>query len=327
MEHGELHAPGCMLRAKEMEFLIWIFYFIVFPGFLFTAVVGCLAGWVDRKVTARVQWRVGPPWYQSFADFFKLMGKETIVPEGSAKNTFLLSPLFGCAAVVTVSLIIWLSLLKPAGLFVGDLIVVLYLLTIPAICVIIGGFASKNPLSSLGASREMKLVLAYELPFILAIMVPVAQSGSIKIGELIRYQSENGMFIGSVSGLLAFLVAIICQQAKLTLVPFDIPEAETEIVAGPYMEYSGVPLAVYKLTRMMMLFVMPMFLVVVFLGGIDFSGWHALTGILKYVAILVIVVLVRNTNPRLRIDQAVRFFWGPVFAVAIIAMILALLGL
>ena len=209
----------------------------------------------------------------------------------------------------------------------GDLIVVLYLLTIPAIAVMVGGFASRNPLASLGASREMKLVLAYELPFILAIMVPVAQSGSIKIGGLIGYQAQNGMFLGSISGLLAFLVAILCQQAKLTLVPFDIPEAETEIIAGPYMEYSGVPLAVYKLTRMMMLFVMPMFLVTVFWGGIDFSGWHILAGILKYVAILVIVILIRNTNPRLRIDQAVKFFWGPVFAISIIAMVLALLGL
>lgn len=310
-----------------MDILKYLFYFIVFPGFLFTAVVGCLASWVDRKVSARIQWRVGPPWFQPFADFFKLLGKETIAPAGSSRATFLLSPLFGFGAVVIVSMIIWLSLLNPGGLFIGDLIVVLYLLTIPAIAVIVGGFASRNPLASLGASREMKLVLAYELPFILAIMVPVAQAHSIRIGDLIRYQAANGLFVGSISGFLAFLAALICQQAKLTVVPFDIPEAETEIIAGPYMEYSGAPLAVYKLTRMMMLFVMPIFLVAIFLGGIDFSGWHVLTGILKYVLILVIVVLIRNTNPRVRIDQAMKFFWGPVTAVAVAAIVLALLGL
>ncbi|MFH1039344.1 MAG: complex I subunit 1 family protein [PVC group bacterium] len=310
-----------------MNALTWLFYFLIFPGFLFTAVVGCLAGWVDRKVTARVQWRVGPPWYQSFADFLKLMGKETIVPSGSSKIVFLLSPLFGMGAVVIVSMILWLSDLTPSGLFVGDLIVVLYLLAIPAVAVIIGGFASRNPLSALGASREMKLMLAYELPFVLAVLVPVARSGLIKIGGLLLYQAQNGMFLGSLSGILAFIVALLCQQAKLTLVPFDIPEAETEIVSGPYLEYSGPPLAVYRLTRLMMLFVMPMFLVVVFMGGIDFSGWHIVTGILKYVLILVLVVLIRNTNPRVRIDQAVKFFWGPVFAISVIAMVLALIGL
>lgn len=310
-----------------MHLLTWIFYFIIFPGFLFTAVVGCLASWVDRKVSARVQWRVGPPWYQSFADLLKLMGKETIVPSGSSKGTFLLSPLFGFGAVVIVSMIIWLSLIDPARSFVGDIIVVLYLLTIPATTVIIGGFASRNPLSALGASREMKLVLAYELPFVLALLVPIARAGSIRFGGLILYQAANGIFVGSLSGALAFIVVILCQQAKLTLVPFDIPEAETEIVSGPYLEYSGPPLAVYKLTRMMMLFVMPIFLVTVFLGGIDFSGWHILTGILKYVMVLVIIILIKNTNPRLRIDQAVKFFWGPVFAISIIAMLLALMGL
>lgn len=304
-----------------------IFYFLIFPGFLFTAVVGLLASWIDRKVTARVQWRVGPPWWQNFADFIKLLGKETIVPQGSSRATFLLAPIFGLAAVTIVSTLLWLTIINPASTFIGDLIVVLYLLTIPAIAVIIGGFASRNPLASLGASREMKLILSYELPFILVCLVPVIQAGgTIRLGEIINYQINNGMVLGSLSGPLAFIVAILCMQAKLTLVPFDIPEAEQEIMAGPYIEYSGPTLAVFKLTRQMMLFVVPMFLVVLFLGGIIFSGWHILWGILKYVILLVIIVLIRNTNPRVRIDQAVKFFWGPMTLLAIIAIVLALLG-
>lgn len=304
-----------------------IFYFVIFPGFLFTAVAGLLASWIDRKVTARVQWRVGPPWWQNFADFIKLLGKETIVPQGSSRATFLLAPIFGLAAVTIVSTLLWLTMINPASTFIGDLIVVLYLLTIPAIAVIIGGFASRNPLASLGASREMKLILSYELPFILVCLVPVIQAGgTIRLGEILNYQINNGMVLGSLSGPLAFIVAILCMQAKLTLVPFDIPEAEQEIMAGPYIEYSGPTLAVFKLTRQMMLFVMPMFLVVLFLGGITFSGWHILWGILKYVILLVIIVLIRNTNPRVRIDQAVKFFWGPMTLLAILAIVLALLG-
>lgn len=305
-----------------------IFYFVIFPGFLFTAVAGLLASWIDRKVTARVQWRVGPPWWQNFADFIKLLGKETIVPQGSSRATFLLAPIFGLAAVTIVSTLLWLTIINPASTFIGDLIVVLYLLTIPAIAVIIGGFASRNPLASLGASREMKLILSYELPFILVCLVPVIQAGgTIRLGEILNYQINNGMVLGSLSGGLAFIVAILCMQAKLTLVPFDIPEAEQEIMAGPYIEYSGPTLAVFKLTRQMMLFVVPMFLVVLFLGGIIFSGWHILWGILKYVILLVIIVLIRNTNPRVRIDQAVKFFWGPMTLLAIIAVLLALLGI
>ncbi len=305
-----------------------LFYFIVFPGFLFTALVGMLVSWIDRKVTARVQWRVGPPLLQPLYDFVKLLGKETIVPQAGAKLTFLLSPLFGLAAVTIVSTLLWLMMISPQQTFLGDLIVVIYLLAIPSISVIIGGFASGNPLASLGASREMKMILAYELPFILAIFTPVIKAqGAIRLGDLLQYQWANSIFLNSWSGFIAFVVAIICMQAKLALVPFDIPEAETEIIAGPYIEYSGVPLALYKLTRWMMLFVVPMFLVIMFMGGIVFSGWHILWGILKYVLLLVIIILMRNTNPRLRIDQAIKFFWGPMTILAVVGVILAFLGL
>src|SRR3989338_6685796 len=111
-----------------------LFNYLIFPGFLFSAVIGLLAGWVDRKVTARIQWRVGPPWYQNFADFVKLLGKETIVPSG-ARWTFLFSPFLGLAAVTLVATLLGVSLLKPENGFLGDLIVVLYLLTVPALAV------------------------------------------------------------------------------------------------------------------------------------------------------------------------------------------------
>lgn len=311
-----------------MEFLRPIFYFVIFPGFLFTAAVGILASWIDRKVTARVQWRVGPPWYQPLIDIIKLMGKETIVPRGGSRMTFLLAPLLGLVAVTLVSTLIWITNLWPQRSFLGDLIVILYLLIIPSLAIILGGAASKNPLSSLGASREMKLVLAYELPFILAVFVPVIKSGGlIRIGELVSYQLSNGAFLASWSGAIAFAVVVLfCMQAKLALVPFDIPEAETEIMAGPLIEYSGAPLAIFKLTKMMMLFVVPTFIITIFWGGMVFSGLSSLWSILKYIALLVLITLIRNTSPRIRIDQAIRFFWGPVTLLAIIAIVLALLG-
>jgi NADH-quinone oxidoreductase subunit H len=301
-----------------MNYLTLVFNLILFPGFVFTAVIGLVASFIDRKVTARVQWRKGPPFFQPLYDFVKLLGKETIVPQGSSKLTFLLAPLVGLSAVTVVSTIIWLTMLAPEKSFIGDFIVVVYLLTIPSISVIIGGFSSKNPLASLGASREMKLILAYELPFVLSLLVPVIKCGSIKLGDIA--QSCGGA--GSLSGIIALIVAIICMQAKLGLVPFDAPEAEQEIMAGPYIEYSGTPLAIFKLTRWMMLFVLPMFLVVMFMPPASIIG-----GIVKYVILLVLIILIRNTNPRLRIDQAIKFFWTIPAVLAIIAIILALNGL
>src|SRR4030042_521110 len=129
--------------------------YFIFPGFLFSAVVGLLSGWVDRKVTARIQYRVGPPWYQNFTDILKLLGKEIIVPEG-AKFTFLFSPCLGVLSLSLVAVMLGKSIISPMESFAGDLIVAIYLLVIPAIAMILGGSASRNPLASVGVSREMK---------------------------------------------------------------------------------------------------------------------------------------------------------------------------
>ena len=304
-----------------------IFEYLFFPGFLFTATVGLLASWVDRKITARLQWRKGPPWYQNFVDIIKLLGKETIVPRSGAKLTFLASPILGLASITLVSSIIGIVNIWPDRSFIGDLIVILYLLTLPSISLILAGFASANPLASLGASREIKLILAYELPFILAVFTPVIKTGGlIKLGQILRFQESFGIMLTSPSCIIAFVITILCMQAKLGIVPFDIPEAEQEIMAGPYIEYSGSALAIFKLTKAMMLFVLPFFLVEIFMGGIKLAGISFVLGILKYAALLVVIILIKNTSTRLRIDQAIKFFWGPVTLLAIIAVVLAVLG-
>ncbi|RKY84756.1 hypothetical protein DRQ11_11100 [candidate division KSB1 bacterium] len=305
----------------------YIVYFLVY-GFLLTAVIGLLASWIDRKVTARVQYRVGPPLFQPLIDIIKLLGKETLVPVGASKLVFLMAPVLGLASVILASTLLWLNNINQNSTFLGDLIVVIYFLTIPSISIIMGGFASRNPLASLGASREMKLVLSYELPFVLAVFVPVIKSGfSIKLGEILTYQVQNGVMAGSLSGILALIVVIMCIQAKLALVPFDLPEAETEIVSGPLIEYSGSSLAVYRLMKNMLLFVLPFFVIIMFMGGFRFDGIHILYGVLKYVGLVALITVIRNTNPRVRIDQAVRFFWGPMTILAVVAVVLAFNGL
>ncbi len=305
-----------------MNYLMLIIQFIIFPGLLFTAVGGLITSWIDRKVTARVQMRVGPPFLQPFYDVLKYMIKETCVPADGSKALFLAAPLLGFAAVVAASTIIWRSLIAPDTAFVGDLIVVLYLLTMPAMAVILGSFASQNPLASLGGSREMKLVMSYELPFVLVCIVPIIQNHSIRLGDILAGSAS----VTAPSGVIALIVAILCMQAKLTLVPFDMPEAETELAGGAYVEYSGPPLGIFKLTRAMMLFTTPMFLVTIFCGGIGTGVVPVLLGILKYVGLIVVIVLIRNTAPRVRIDQAVKFFWGPMTLAALWAVAFALIG-
>ena len=301
-----------------------IFEFLLFPGLLFTAIAGLLTSWVDRKVTALVQMRVGPPLLQPFYDIRKLFIKETCVPEGGAIGTFLLAPLLGLAAVTLASMMLWRTLLDPGATFVGDLIVLVYLLVMPALSVMLGSFASRNPLASLGGSREVKLMIAYELPLVLAILIPVIQANSIRLGDLLTNQAP----VTSLSGVLGLLVCISCMQAKLTLVPFDMPEAETELSGGALIEYSGPPLAIFKLTRAMMLFTMPVLLVVLFFGGL-LSGpaWQQLLiGFGLWFVLVAVTIVIRNTTPRVRIDQAVRFFWGPVSVIALLAVTLAWLG-
>ncbi len=305
---------------------MYIVYLIVF-GFILTAVLGFIASWIDRKITARIQYRKGPPFLQPVIDILKLLGKETLIPKEASKAMFMIAPLLGFGSVVIVSTLLWANNSNLFNSFFGDIIVIIYLLAIPSISIMIGGFASGNPLSRVGSSREMKLLLGYELPFVLAILVPIIKSGfSLRLSNILSFQAQNGAFAGYASGILALLVCIACIQAKLALVPFDIPEAETEIIAGPLVEYSGTGLAMFRLMKNMLLFTLPFFLIILFLGGLKFDGITILYSVLKYVILLLIITVIRNTNPRLRIDQAMRFFWGPVTGVAVIAVILAVLG-
>ena len=293
-----------------------------------TLAVGLVLRWVDRKVTAMVQWRVGPPIYQPLVDIIKLMGKENLVPAAGRPMVFLLAPVVSLAATGVVAAIIWRALIDPGATFLGDLIVVIYLLAIPAIMTIMGASASGNPHASVGASREMKLLLSYELPMMLAIMVAVARGGwTFQLGGLVAAQS-GGPVVLSISGALAMIVSILCMQAKLGQVPFDMAEAECEIMSGVYVEYSGPSLAVILMTRAMLLALVPLLLIVVFWGGLHTGAWWGyLTFIGKYVLLVALVTLIRNTNPRLRIDQALRFFWFRLTPAAIVAVILGLVGI
>lgn len=301
--------------------------FLYLIGFLVgTAVFGLIVGWVDRKVSARVQFRVGPPLLQNFNDFFKLMGKETILVRDGIHWLFVAAPLAAFAMLATVSAMIWVALLFGEG-FGGDLIVIMYLMMIYSVALVIGGASTGNVYASIGAGREIKLLLGDELVFILICLVPIIKSGYVLgLDQIIAAQAENGIVIGSVSGTIAFILGLLCIQAKMALPPFHIAEAETELVEGPLMEYSGPLLGFWKLNHHLMYVAYPLLLVVLFFGGFNLVGIGILWAVLKYLVIVVLMILIKNTNPRIRIDTALHFFWKIATPLGIIAVILAVLG-
>ncbi|MBE0677035.1 MAG: NADH-quinone oxidoreductase subunit H [Bacteroidales bacterium] len=305
-----------------------LFYFLIFPGMIFSVIIGGILSWSDRKITAMVQFRKGPPFLQPFYDLGKLFYKETILPKHGAKFTFLAAPVFALFAAVMANVFILLPSIFPGSGFRGDLIVVFYLLTIPSLTYIIGSLASGNPLGALGASREMKLIISYELAFILAITALVIKSGMhLSISEVLAAQQDGGAFIGSISGVLLFIVVLFVIQAKLALVPFDMSEAEAEIAHGVFIEYSGSAYAIIKMARYIMLFTLPAMMVTFLMGGFNLSGVGILWSVLKLVLVLLLITLIRNTNPRVRIDQAMRFFFIWMNLLAIVAIGLSLINL
>lgn len=305
-----------------------IFYFLVFPGLLFTAVVGAFLSWFDRKITARVQFRKGPPLLQPFYDFFKLLlVKETILPKQGSPMIFLLAPIFAVFGAVMAGVFILLPLFNITTGFRGDILVIFYLLTIPSFSYIIGALASGNPLAAVGGSREMKLIMSYEMTFLLVLAGIIMKSGQkFDLYSIIQTQQAGAPFIGSISGAILFVVGIFCIQAKLALVPFDMPEAEAEITEGIFIEYSGPAYAMIKLTKYIMFFILPAFLIALLMNGFRLDGIHILWAVLKVLAVVLVITLIRNTNPRIKIKQAISFFFIWMNMLAVIALVLIAFG-
>jgi NADH-quinone oxidoreductase subunit H len=301
-----------------------IFYFVVFPGLLFSGIIGGLLSWFDRKITARVQFRKGPPLFQPYYDFIKLLYKETILPARGSRITFLIAPVFGLFGATMAAVFILLPLFGINTGFNGDVIVIFYLLTIPSVTYMITAMASGNPLAAIGASREMKLIIAYELSFLLVLVAVILKCGmKINMYDILAYQSAQGAIITNLSGVLMFIAAIFCVQAKLGIVPFDMSEAEAEITHGIFIEHSGSVYALVKLTKYIMLFILPAFVITLLLGGFKLEGIHILWSILKILGIVLLLTLIRNTNPRLKINQAMKFFLVWINVLLMIAIALA----
>ena len=336
--------------------LLYLGYVLIFPGFLFCFSVGLLLVGIDRKAVARMQRRVGPPILQPFYDFFKLCGKETIVPAAASRTVFLLAPLIGLASLVVLQLFIPVFRFSVFGSLgeVADLIVILYLLLIPAVAVMLGGAASGSPYAGVGLSREMVTLLAVELPLVLVLLSVVRVVGRetgnglvFSLNAIVSFQTVNGSLITRASMIPAALAMLMIIPGETGSHPFDAAEAETEICEGLLAEYSGAPLALYKLNHAVKLLTMTSLFVALFLGGLGtpiaqlvaalgLSGGAAAAAamllqvltlvLLCIVLTLVTVSFVHAVTARLRIEQLFKYYWTVVSALALTSLLLAWFG-
>lgn len=276
---------------------------LVFPAGIFVLALGLAYEWVDRKLVARFQNRVGPRWFQPLSDFVKLLAKEEVVPQGVQPALFVWLPIIALAGALTAALYVPMAGLPPAFSFPGDLIVALFMLSVLTLATGLAGANTTDRFSLVGATRTLTQLFSYEAPFLLALLGPALVTGSWQISEIMVYAESHWWFI--LVQPIGFLVALVGLMGKLELPPFDAPEAETEIVAGAMTEYSGRGYALFRLGRDVELVIGLTLVAAFFLGGIS----NPLFFFVKTLGLLLVVAGLQSLFARLRIDQTVGLWW------------------
>lgn len=302
-----------------------LFNILVFPGIFFLSVFGVVAEYFDRKLYARLQNRVGPPWFQPVADFIKLLGKEDIVPTDAEPVMFKALPVFALAAAITAFLYIPLWGTSSLFAFEGDVIVVVYLLTIPTLTFFLGGWYSTSLYAMIGSVRSLTQLFAYEVPLFMGILAPALLAGTWSLSGMAAYYTAHPAYI--VFNIIGFAVSLVAIQGKLEKVPFDIPEAETEIVAGTFTEYSGRLLALFRMAVDVELVVGASLLAAVFIPiGLNAGPvFGFILYLLKVFFIVAIMSFLRTVFARLRIDQMVKFCWKYLAPAALLQLLINLI--
>lgn len=302
-----------------------LFEALIFPGFLFMLMLGLAMEFVDRKLYARLQNRAGPPWFQPLADLIKLSAKEEIIPELANPVMFKLMPVVALASVVAASFYIPLWNNRALLSFDGDLVVAAYLLTIPTLTFFLGGWHSTSLFSTIGATRTLTQLFAYEVPMFMALLAPALLAGAWSLTEMAAFYHRHPALAGC--NVIGLLVALVALQGKLERAPFDIPEAETEIVGGAFTEYSGRLLALFRLAIDTEAVVGASLIAAVFLpfGPLMHPTLAFLLYLCKVLAVIAMLALMRTVLARLRIEQMVDFCWKIVAPAALLQLLVNLL--
>jgi formate hydrogenlyase subunit 4 len=275
-----------------------------------------------RKLKATIHSRTGPPVIQPYLDLFKLLGKEDLRTAGGM--VYAAAPALALGSVLVLALLVPMAARAPLG-FAGDIVVLLYVAAISAVLLMLTAFASASPYAAVGSSREMMMLLSVEPVMVVALVVGALKAGTLATGGIITWQLGHGPTISMAIAGIAFLLALQAQTGKL---PFDIPEADQEIMGGPLIEQSGPRLALFRWAMWSKQFVLAVLLVEVFLPWPRLGVYPAdlaLT-LVKALGVLVVVALVDVVNPRLRIDQAMGYYLRVAFS-SIAALAFAVIGM
>jgi len=276
---------------------------LFFPGGLFLLSAGTVYEWADRKLVARFQNRIGPRWFQPVADVVKLLAKEEIVPDGVNPVLFHGLPVVALVGTLTAALYVPMAGIAPSYSFTGDLIVTLYLLSLMTLSMGLAGANTLDRFSLIGATRALTQLFSYEAPFLMALLGPAIAAGSWQISQVDAYAQGHWWLV--LTQPVGFLVALVGLMGKLELPPFDSPEAETEIVAGPMTEYSGRGWALFRIGRDVELLVGLTLMAAFYLGGLA----NPIEFVLKTGGLLLVTAALQSLFCRLRIDQTVGMWW------------------
>ncbi len=306
---------------------------LVFPGFTFILFFTLFCDWVERKIEARMQSRVGPAVagpagiLQPLADFIKLLTKEEIIPRDAKKNVFRIAPLVAFSVMVFAICFLPIdgsSVLSSSG-FVGDLIFVMALVTVANFLLFMSGWASANPYGDIGAARVLTQFLGYDIPLFLLALTPAFLAGSLTISTIAANQYLPFILLAPW-GFVLFIVAL---QAELEKDPFDIPHADSEVVGGLETEYCGGKLAFLHLTRDVQIVLGAALVVELFLGGPYgpvFFGlpefWYSLWFVLKLLAVVILTEYVTCLFARMRIDQVLTANWRLLLPLSVLSLVL-----
>lgn len=285
---------------------------LVMPGGLFLLFAGTVYEWADRKLVAQFQNRVGPRWFQPVADVVKLLAKEEILPDGVNPVLFHALPVVALVGTLTAALYVPMAGLVPSYSFTGDLVVTLYLLSLMTMCMGLAGANTIDRFSLVGATRALTQLFSYEAPFLLALLGPAIVANTWTIADVNVYAANHWWLV--LTQPVGFIVALVGLMGKLELPPFDSPEAETEIVAGPMTEYSGRGWALFRIGRDVELFVGLTLIACFYFGGIA----NPIEFVVKTGVLLVVTAGLQALFCRLRIDQTVGMWWriGILLAIA-----------
>lgn len=286
----------------------------LFPGFIFLFFLAFFTEWLDRKLVAKLQSRYGPLHVgpkgilQPVADFIKLLSKEDITPSMADRAPFVAVPVLTLALAMTPLFCIPIESLSALVSFEGDLIVIMFIMSLIALLVFIGAWVSTNRFSTIGGIRAGLQMFGYEVPLNIAMIGPAIAAGSLSVSGIAEWQSQNIWLI--LTQPLGFAILSICLLAHLQRVPFDIPEADSEIVAGWLVEFGGRKLALLRLASDFELVLAASLMISLYLGGP--SGlWH-LSPFAYFIKLIICVFVLSNLRAlfaRYRIDQLLGGTW------------------